>query len=342
VGKILAALRRGWKACRRSVSLAVPFRLLCACGGFVEGARQARHQVRRCPQCGQSLFVLPYVRYAAGSATHSALDGPSVYPGAPAPPRFSWRGPVVAALVTLTVVVAGYALLFFVWWKPEHMPTAPGDPPSASGTAAEGFRLLGEGDFRAALARFEEARDLANRRPDLVPRAERRRIEQGRRQAELLDPIRLSRQSLQEILEEAKGERNEAKWLEQFAETFQGKSVVFDDWVRRDGPESFSLVVYEVWAGKEKSRERARVELGDLRLVRDLGFGLHESRRVLFGARLASCRREPDAGWVFRFEPESGVLLTDDGAAAACGLAPLDEPLRQVLRDQERWLSERP
>ena len=60
-------------------------------------------------------------------------------------------------------------------------------------------------------------------------------------------------------------------------------------------------------------------------------------RRLLFGARLASVDREGGA-WVVRFERASGVLLTDEGAVAACGLPPLDTELREVLRQQDLWL----
>jgi hypothetical protein len=63
---------------------------------------------------------------------------------------------------------------------------------------------------------------------------------------------------------------------------------------------------------------------------------------VLFGARLAGCFREAGGGWVIHFEPESGVLLTDPGAAASCCPAPPGRELEEVLRRQEEWLSDLP
>ena len=60
-------------------------------------------------------------------------------------------------------------------------------------------------------------------------------------------------------------------------------------------------------------------------------------RRCLFGARLADCKREEGGRWVFRFEPESAVLLTDEGATAACCPGPIDD-LREILRRQDEWL----
>jgi hypothetical protein len=333
MGKIWEALRRGWKACRRTVSLAVPFHLTCACGRVVEGSRQGKHQARRCPQCNQPLFVLPYVRYAAGTGTQSLTDGSPVPPGTPPPPRLSWRGPRIAALVTLSAVIAGYAVLFTAWRAPEITPAPPGDLLSPSACVREGCRLLAEGDPRAALVRFDEA----NRRPESLTRMERRQLDQGRRQAALI--TNLLREPLQAILEEGKGERREEEWLARFEQNFRGKAVIFDDWVQRDGPGSYALVVYEVWAGQGATREKARVELGDLQLIR--GLKIDQPRRLLFGARLVSCQREALGAWVFRFEPDSGVLLTEEGAVA-CGLVPLDDPLRQVLREQESWINEQP
>jgi hypothetical protein len=60
---------------------------------------------------------------------------------------------------------------------------------------------------------------------------------------------------------------------------------------------------------------------------------------MLFGARLRDCTREEGGGWVIRFEPDSGVLLTDAEAAAAC--AALEPRLKETLRRQQRWLDER-
>jgi hypothetical protein len=80
----------------------------------------------------------------------------------------------------------------------------------------------------------------------------------------------------------------------------------------------------------------ARVALEDLTLLRQLP--LDPPRRWLFGVRLANCQREEGGVWVFRFEPESAVLLTDEAAAAACCPGPVDDELHEVLRRQDEWL----
>ena len=42
--------------------------------------------------------------------------------------------------------------------------------------------------------------------------------------------------------------------------------------------------------------------------------------------------------WVIRFEPNSAVLLTDEGATAACYPGPMDAELQALLRRQEESL----
>ena len=82
-----------------------------------------------------------------------------------------------------------------------------------------------------------------------------------------------------------------------------------------------------------------RLALEDLVLLRDLP--LDAEPRVIFGARLARCAREEGGTWVVRFEPDSGVLLTDAGAVEACFPAAMDERLRETLVRQKGWVEGR-
>jgi hypothetical protein len=81
----------------------------------------------------------------------------------------------------------------------------------------------------------------------------------------------------------------------------------------------------------------ARVALEDLTLWRRVP--LAPPRRLLFGARLRRLGREAGGVWVVRFQPDSGVLLTDPGAAAACCPAPLDPDLLEVLQRQQEYVA---
>jgi hypothetical protein len=84
----------------------------------------------------------------------------------------------------------------------------------------------------------------------------------------------------------------------------------------------------------------SRLELGDLTLLRRLP--LDEPQRLVFGARLAGVGREAPGGWVVRLEADSGVLLTDPGAAAACCAAFADPVTRALLEQQTGWAADEP
>jgi hypothetical protein len=143
---------------------------------------------------------------------------------------------------------------------------------------------------------------------------------------------RLSTRSLEEILRQASLARDEAEWQAEFQRDYHGKTVVFDDVVGRDDASRPFLTAHQVFAGDEK----ARLALEDLTLLHDLP--LEPSQRLLFGARLLRCGREKGGTWVVRFEPDSAVLLTDAGAAAACCPALIGDDVKEVLQRQQRWL----
>jgi hypothetical protein len=127
--------------------------------------------------------------------------------------------------------------------------------------------------------------------------------------------------------------RRDDEWKARFRTEHLGKAIVFDDTVALDRSGRPALAVYRVSAGGEA----ARLALEDLRLLRRLP--LDVPQRMIFGGRLADLWREDGGGWAFRFEPDSGVLLTDAGAVTAC-LGPPDADLLAVLRRQQHWVSE--
>jgi hypothetical protein len=87
------------------------------------------------------------------------------------------------------------------------------------------------------------------------------------------------------------------------------------------------------------NEEKVRLRL-ELKLLERLP--LDPPRRLVFGASLASVAREAGGVWVVRFEPDSAVLLTEEGAVEASGLAPVDPEMRAVLRQQAEWLRQLP
>jgi hypothetical protein len=236
--------------------------------------------------------------------------------------RSPWLLPLAAAAATLLVVVGVYVFLLSSWLRPPApTPEQPEKtaPPPLRQTLATGRKLLRQGNFREALKHLEAAGARNSDDPDL---------RQLHRQADLL--AWLLRQSLEEIVQQGQMVRGPGEWQEQFKD-YKGRAVLFDDTVRRDENGQFHLAVYQVIVGDEKAVVRL-----DLNLLRRLP--LEQPRRLLFGARLASVEREEGGIWIIRFEPDSGVLLTDEGAAAACGLGPLDAGLREVVRQQAEWI----
>ncbi len=191
-----------------------------------------------------------------------------------------------------------------------------------------GKRGLSEGSFRLARNEFRAAVALRDHNPDWLDREAQRQLDQLYRQSDLL--ARLLDHSLEEILQQAMHHRDDAEWREKF-EDYRGRTVLFDDVLRVTMGRPV-LANYVVRRGDVE----ARVALEDLTLLRQLG--LDPPRRWLFGARLASCRREEGGVWVIRFEPDSAVLLTDEGAAAMCCPGPVDAELQGVLRRQEETL----
>jgi hypothetical protein len=194
-----------------------------------------------------------------------------------------------------------------------------------------GERALAEGNFRLALGQLNSAIEGRDRRPEALTAAQNRRLVQLQRQSDLL--ARLLSRSLEEILEQAARMREDAEWQAQFSD-YRAKTVLFDDVVSRAASGRPVLESYVVRAG----RVRARVALEDLELLQVLP--LDSPQRLLFGARLARCSREQGGAWVIRFEPASGVLLTDPGAAAACCPAPLGPDLLEVLDRQQQWIND--
>lgn len=307
-------------------SVVVPYRIVCACGGVVEGTRLRQTQVVDCPGCGQPQFVLPVGAWGgpvgAGKKTMAAK------------PRASRRVAGVA-IVAAAVAAAGVLAVFVVLWphlgrdttRATSQPQAPVN--DARRLLTEGQQALADGNFRRARRALADAAAECSRRPGALTADESHVLGRLDREAALLaDLLRIS---LEEVLQQGLRLRDEEEWQAQF-EDYRSRSVVFDDQVRRDPEGRPALVNYVVQADGNP----ARVALEDLAMWQKVP--LEQPVRVLFGARLASCRREAGGAWAFRFQPQSGVLLTDKGAAAACLPAPLGPEVDEVLRRQAGWL----
>ena len=85
----------------------------------------------------------------------------------------------------------------------------------------------------------------------------------------------------------------------------------------------------------EAAGEKARLALEDLELLQLLP--LTESQRLIFGAKLRWLGRDEEGNWVVRFEPASGVLLTDSKLLASWHPALVDAATVEVVKRQADW-----
>jgi hypothetical protein len=181
---------------------------------------------------------------------------------------------------------------------------------------------------------LEPAQEILAQHPDLLSLAERRELTQLHRQAALLANLRW--ESLEEILQHAADliHQDEQEWRRVFAERYRGKAIVFDAEVHGEGAGQYQIHYAVFVRGRQ-----ARLDLANLQLFK--GLPLQQPQRLLFGMRLADIRLEAEGLWAIRFAPDSGVLLTDLGAATACCSQP-EEELKDLVERQAEWLANRP
>jgi hypothetical protein len=238
--------------------------------------------------------------------------------------------PLIAAGLTLVVAILLIGTFFY-----RHLhPSATARPKTIGQHIAAGRTALAQGKFILAARELDEAEELRTRQPDLLSPAERRELTQLHRQAALL--AGLLSESLEEILQHAADLilQDEQEWQRVFSQRYQGKAIVFDAEAQRDGAGRFQ-VSYAVFV---RGRQ-ARLDLTNLQLFK--GLPLPQPQRLLFGVRLADIRLEAEGIWTIRFEPDSGVLLTDLQAATACCSQPQEE-LEELVERQAKWLANLP
>jgi hypothetical protein len=290
-----------------------PYEVSCVCGRTLRGQRQATRQIISCSNCGRKRLVFP----------NSPWQAPAVSTGARQVARFTLKR---LLLFIIFCDILAMALIFFVLRPYLRRPEAAAD---LRAHLVEGESRLRQGHVFLALEELNTALEQRKRYSHALSRDEHHRLEQLWRQTDML--ARLLDQPLEDIVNQARQHRNEEEWRAKF-DYYRGRTVIFDDILRNDTQNRPILGSYIVRSGDIE----ARLALEDLSLLRQLP--LEPPRRWLFGARLAGCGREAGGGWVVHFEPGSGVLLSDEIAAAVCCPAPLDEELLAVLKRQDEWL----
>jgi hypothetical protein len=320
--RLVAKLWRWWPLRRAAPEPRVPYEVACACGQVLTGLRRRDYQAPRCGHCSNTVFVLPFSPFAGALA---AGDGQAA--AVLTPPHRSarrlWGLPLAAIGLTLAIVVV---IFYFLLTRLGTPPETAREPIGPHLAAAQQY--LAEGNFRLAVNELEIALRDEQTNSSLAP-GQRQLLRQLHRQAVLLAD--LSAESVEEIVRHAAG-TPEAEWQREFAQRYQGKSVILDGEVSvkpagelEGGPEFLRV------NGKE-----VRLDLSSLQLLH--GLREHLPARLIFAARLAGVDREANA-WVVRLQPDSGVLLTDEAAVAICCPA-LREDAHEILTRQATWLKD--
>lgn len=313
---LVARLTRWLSAGTRQRDKPLAYLVTCPAGHALRGMRRRTHQILRCTECDRAVFVLPQSAWP-DTERLTKPQRPLVSP---------WRRPIIAA--TLTVVLMAAALGFlFVLLKPR---AAVQD--SAPNLVQAGKQALREGRMRLAAEKFEAAQRLVAQDPSSLPLADARALRRLHGQAQLLADL-LSEPLGEILLHAARSQEDE--WQAQFQKRYKGpgkaNAVVFAMTVHRNGAGG-----YEHDWELQAAEEPARLEIGDVQLLRDLP--LDQPRMLLFGARLGKIAREQNGVWVIRFEPDSGVLLTDPEAAGACCPPAMYDELPALLEQQRQWI----
>ncbi len=296
------------------------FELTCTCGQLLRGDRRRRHQLVPCPACGHESFVFPLSPFDL--PVEKAVRS---YPAW----RRSWRTPILAGAGSVLLLFVGFVV---AWPYLTRRPPSPVEEQDAARLLADrdvARIAMAQGMFQRGRRLLDEVLIQRDRRPALLTAEQNRDLNQLHRQADLL--ARLLTRTPEDIIRQGMLVRDPDEWDAQFAE-YRGRTIVFDGQFRRDA-DSRPLAATDV---VEVGQEVVRLAFEELELLQDLP--LNDSPRLIFGARLAGCRREEGGAWVIRFQADSGVLITDPDLWQACSSADLDDDTRRVFTRQREWL----
>src|SRR5262245_2770355 len=115
--RFTARLKQWLAAEPRRPDKAVTYVVTCPAGHAVRGLRQQTHQVVHCSECGRSVFVLP-------RSVWPVTDRSTTVHGRFASP---WRRPLIAAMLTVVVMVAALVVLFIMLRPPALTPKSAPD-----------------------------------------------------------------------------------------------------------------------------------------------------------------------------------------------------------------------
>lgn len=279
------------------------YRIHCTCGKALAGGRQPRHQVVACPSCGAKRFVLPLSPWVDDKR-------PVAKSGKTKSRRKEWTYAVAAITATAGILIAGFAYLT----RQRPKPLA-ADPVTA--TEEEALELarnqLNHGHPRQAAEMLKKAQSAVG----------------VQLQREALILADLCAEPLEDILRHA-ASMKESEWEREWASRYQGKSVLIEAEFRPVDRGTWECD-YPIYI----EQERVRLAVDELAIIQKLP----GPSKLIVGVRLAQVRREPPGpSWVVRFEPNSGVLLTQADAAVKICPEWADPAATQIFQRQAEWV----
>jgi hypothetical protein len=190
----------------------------------------------------------------------------------------------------------------------------------------EGIPALEEGDFVKANQLLAVAKSAVDALGGNVEDADQ--IRNAADEARIF--VELIPETPEELLAQA-GRDDPLTWESRFNTLYKGRSIIIDSWVTfapSSGGAEPVEILYKVLPPGEASdfRDGKNARPDQICSIDLTGFRLFElappsvGDRVIFGARLASFKYDNEkGGWLIRFEPKSGVIITHTKALEAIG-----------------------
>lgn len=296
------------------------------CGQRLSGFRTGQAQIISCPRCGCERFVLP-------KSTLPSLLAPAVSENVRSRLRIwsFWRWPVVAIILSSLLFGAVILCVLELTRKTLYPPNV-----TAAQRLAEqrrvGREALQAGSYELAKQELAQAMRLSASVPEYTPQSRLFvELQQEYRQAALLAD--LLAEPLGDIIRNAIG-WSDAEWAEVFRQRYAGKSIIFDDIIRRDSNRN-----HHHQLGISILNHSGRIDLDKLQMLPALP--LEQPRRLFFGLRLQAIVRDRDGTWRIEPVPESCVLFTDASFLSGLSVS-MDAELREVIKFQEERLANVP
>jgi DNA-directed RNA polymerase subunit RPC12/RpoP len=240
------------------------------------------------------------------------------------------------AINRLLLVVVPCLVIATVAWRYRQQ-VRQGYPAIVEKGRTEGIKALDEGDFDKAFQLLAAAKSAVDGLSGAVEGADE--VRQAADESAIF--VNLITRELGELLDEA-GRTDPITWDSKFDSLYKGRSIVVDSIITAvpDGAKStkYELLFRALPPGEATNRdgrpERAgELDLTNFQLLQMAGRPIGD--RVIFGATLASFKRDSESGaWLVRLEPKSGVFITHTKALDSFGRREEPTPTNEAAEDQ--------